>query len=124
MIKVNLLPVKKKKKAKPVPGFLVASVGITLAAVIIIGYLTYFFNSRIKLRQTKVAENETTIEQLERKIKSVENYEKLNATYKQHKDIIEQLGKNKTLPVKVVSEISALLPPASSSASPCFDAAM
>jgi type IV pilus assembly protein PilN len=110
MIKVNLLPFKKKKKAKQIPGFLVTMVLVTLITCIILAYVIYFFNARLASRQATIAANEKRIEELAKKIKAVENYEKLNATYQKHKDIIEQLGKNKTLPVKVLDEVSALLP--------------
>ncbi len=112
MIKINLLPVKKKKKkAKPVPGFLVATVIVTAVTIVILAYAVYFMNSRLSERKATIASNDRTIEDLARKIKDVENYEKLNATYQKNKEIIEQLGKNKTMPVKVLDEVSALLPP-------------
>lgn len=111
MIKINLLPVKKKKKAKPLPGFLFAGGGVAIAAIVVFSYLAIFYSSRISSRKARVEENKKTIEQLDKKIKSVQNYEKLNKTYKEHKEIIEQLGKNKTVPVKAINEISSLLPP-------------
>jgi type IV pilus assembly protein PilN len=110
MIKVNLLPVKKKKKAKPLPKFLVIGILVTLVTVIILSYVYYFFSSRVEARELQVRENEKRIEELREKIKAVEDYESRNATYKQRKELIEQLSKNKTLPVKILNEISALLP--------------
>ena len=111
MIKVNLLPLKrKKKKAKPLQGFIVAMVLITVVSLVILSYAVYFFNSRLAARQARIVQNEKMIEELSKQIKAVENYEKLNSTYQKHKEIIEQLGKNKTLPVKVLDEVSSLLP--------------
>jgi type IV pilus assembly protein PilN len=57
-----------------------------------------------------VADNERRLEELAKKIKAVNDYEKLNADYKNRKGIIEELGKNKSLPVKILDEISRLLP--------------
>ncbi len=111
MIKVNLLPVKKRKKAKPLPSFIIASVGVTLAVCVLLAYMVYFFNSRVTAKQGQVAENEKTLTKLKDRIKAVDDYEKRNATYKQRKEIIERLGRNKTLPVKVIDQVSALLPP-------------
>jgi type IV pilus assembly protein PilN len=111
MIKVNLLPFKKKKKAKPVPSFIIASVGITLAVCVLLAYTAYFYSSRVTARKNQIVENEKTLAKLKEKIKAVDDYEKRNATYKQRKNIIEQLGRNKTLPVKVIDQVSALLPP-------------
>lgn len=111
MIKINLIPVKKKKKARQVPGFLVLTVLVTLAALVISAYVVYFFNSRLSDRKATIAHNDKRIKELAQKIKAVDDYEKLNATYQKNKEIIEQLGKRKTLPVKVLDEVSTLLPP-------------
>jgi type IV pilus assembly protein PilN len=109
MIKVNLLPVKKRKKAKPLPTFLVATVGIALAAVAVMIYLNFLFQGRINEKNATVTRNEQTLAELARKIKTVDDYEKLNADYKKRKGIIEELGKNKTLPVKLLDEISRIM---------------
>ena len=110
MIKVNLLLVKKKKKQKPVPTFLISMVFITLATGAILAYLMFFFSGRVSERQAKVRENEAKIAELKQKIKDVEDFEKRNANFQKRKEIIETLGKNKTLPVKILDEISKLLP--------------
>ena len=110
MIKINLLPVKKRKKARQLPGFVVSMVLLLVVAGVISAYLIYFLNSRVSARQETIAKNEAKLTELSTKIKAVENYEKLNATYQKNKEIIEQLGKNKTLPVKVLDEVSTLLP--------------
>jgi type IV pilus assembly protein PilN len=110
MIKVNLLPVKKRKKAKPLPTFLIVTIGIAAAAVAMMIYLNFFFQGRVAERKAKVAENDKTLAELETKIKAVEDFEKLNADYQKRKEIIEQLGKNKTLPVKILDEVSRRLP--------------
>lgn len=110
MIKVNLLPVKKKRKAKQLPTFLIVTVGVVLLSIAVVAYLNYFFSSRVEERQATVAKNEKLIEELARKIKAVEDYEKRNADYTKRKDIIEQLGKNTAVPVKILDELSSLLP--------------
>lgn len=110
MIKVNLLPVKKRKKPKPIPAFLISTIIITVIAGVILAYLIYFFNSRVSSRQAQVRANEKKIEELKEKIKAVEDYEKRNTLFQQRKEIIEQLGKNKTVPVKILDKISAFLP--------------
>jgi len=110
MIKVNLLLVKKKKKQKPLPTFLISTVFITLATVAILAYLIFFFSGRVSARQAKVRENDAKIAELKQKIKDVEDYEKHNADFQKRKEIIETLGKNKSLPVKILDETSNLLP--------------
>jgi type IV pilus assembly protein PilN len=110
MIKVNLIPVKKKKKAKPLPTFLIVTVGVALLSIVAVAYLNYFYGSRVAERQATVDKNEKTIEELEKKIKAVDDYEKRNADYKKRKEVIEELEKNTTVPVKVLDELSTLLP--------------
>lgn len=111
MIKVNLLPVKKKKRQQPVPAFLISTVFITLAVIAVLAYLTFFFSGRVSERREKVQVNDAKIEELKRKIKDVEDYEKRNVVFQQRKEIIEKLGRNKTIPVKILDEVNAQLPP-------------
>jgi len=110
MIKVNLLPIKRKKKAKPLPSFLIITVIGTVVVCIIMAYLAFFFSSRLSARRDTFASNEKKIADLKAKIKAVEDFEQRNKTYKQRNDIMEQLSKNRTIPVKILDEISSLLP--------------
>lgn len=110
MIKVNLAPSKKKKKQKPVPSFAIYGIILFVASCLILGYVTFFFKSRVSERQAKVKENEVRIAELKQKIKAVEDFERLNKTFQQRRDIIEELGRNKSRPVKILDEISAQLP--------------
>ena len=94
MIKVNLLPVKKRKKQKPLPTFMISMLLVTLIAGAILAYLVFFFSGRVSEKKAKVSDNEAKITELKKKIKDVEDF-----------------GKNKTLPVKILDEINKLLPP-------------
>jgi type IV pilus assembly protein PilN len=110
MIKVNLIPVKRKKKPKPIPSFLIRTVIVTVVVGIVMAYLVLFFNSRLSMKKSQFTANEKKIAELKEKIKAVQNFELLNKTYKQRSDIIEQLSKNKSVPVRLLDEISGLLP--------------
>jgi type IV pilus assembly protein PilN len=110
MIKVNLIPLKRKKKAKPVPSFVIATLVVTLVAGIVMAYFYFFFNSRLATKKAQFSTNEKKIANLKEKIKAVENFEQLNKTFQQRSNIIEQLSKNKSIPVKLLDEISNLLP--------------
>jgi type IV pilus assembly protein PilN len=110
MIKVNLLPIKRKKKAKPLPSFLIITIIFTVVVCIVMAYLSFFFSSRLSARKETFTNNENKIAELKAKIKAVEDFEKRNKTYKQRNDIIEQLSKNRSIPVKILDEVSALLP--------------
>lgn len=110
MIKVNLLPVKRKKKAKPLPTFLLSTILATIAAALIMAYLTFFFTSRLNARKSDFANNERKIEELKQQIKAVEDFEQRNKKFKQRNDVIEQLSSNRSVPVKVLDEINLLIP--------------
>lgn len=110
MIKVNLLPVKRRKKAKPIPTFLVSAILITVVVGIIMAYIAYFFSSRLSDRQDQFAANERKIAELKERIKEVEDFERRNKIFEDRNAVIEKLSKNKSLPVKVLDELSSMLP--------------
>ena len=110
MIKVNLLPVKRKKKAKPIPSFIVTMVIITVIMIIVMANLAFFFNSRLVRKKTLFTNNESKILELKQKIKEVENFEQLNKIIEQRNGIIEQLRKNQSMPVRLLDEANNLLP--------------
>lgn len=110
MIKINLLPVKRKKKAKPLPTFLLSTIGVTVLAVAISLYLIYFFNARLSERKATVARNDAKIKELQEKIKAADEYEKKNAVVLEHNKVIEELTRNRSVPVKILDTISTQLP--------------
>ncbi len=110
MIKVNLLPFKRKKKQKPLPAFLIASVLITVIICVIMAYLAFFYSTRLSDKKSQVAANEGKIAELKDQIKAVNNFEERNKMFKDRNDVIEQLGKNKSVPVKILSEVASLIP--------------
>ncbi|MEW6001737.1 MAG: PilN domain-containing protein [Nitrospirota bacterium] len=110
MIKVNLLPVKRKRKPKPLPTFVPTLLIATIITIIVMVYLVIFFNHRLSTKKEQLLANEKKIEELKEKIKAVENFERLNNSIQQKNEIIEQLRKNQSIPVKILDGISGLLP--------------
>ena len=110
MIKVNLLPVKRKKKQKPLPAFLSASVLLTVIICVIMAYLAFFFSTKLSEKKNQFAANERKIAELKDQIKAVEDFEQRNKMFKDRNDVIEQLGKNTSVPVKIMSEVASLIP--------------
>ncbi|MEW6570038.1 MAG: PilN domain-containing protein [Nitrospirota bacterium] len=110
MIRVNLLPVKRRKKAKPIPSYLFLMIGVTVFTAVIMAFLTFLFNARLSERKAQFAANERKIAELKEKIKAVEDFERRNKIFRERSEIIEQLSRNKRIPVKILDEISSLLP--------------
>lgn len=110
MIRVNLLPTKRKKKAKAIPAFLISMVFLTLAAGIISAYLFYWLNSELSSLAKKKMDNEAQLGELNNKIKEVKNFEEQKKTLEQKTGIIEQLKKNQTFPIKILIEMGKVLP--------------
>ena len=110
MIKVNLLPLKRKRKPKPIPTFIISTVIITLITIIVFVNLVFLFNSRLSAKKKTFQANEQKLAELKLKIKEVENYEQLNQSIQQKSNLIEQLRKNQSVPVKLLDEINNLLP--------------
>lgn len=109
MIKINLLPTKRKKKAKPLPMYLVTLAFALLISIGLVIFVNSYLNGEIKRLKAKQAENDETIRQLNEKIKEVKNYEALNEKFKARKQVIEDLRKNQSVPVKVLDEVSMRL---------------
>jgi len=105
MIRINLLPVKRKKKPKPLPSFVVTATFLTLIVVFILGYLFYYYNSRLNDTRSRFEANRHKIEELKKRIKEVDDFEKLNKTIDERNKVIEQLRKNQNIPVIMLDEI-------------------
>ena len=110
MIRVNLLAVKRKKKAKPLPAFVISATLVTVVTICVLAYLVFYFNSKLEAAKGTVERNKKRIEELKGKIKEVENFEKLNKTIDERNKIIEQLRKNQNMPVMILDELSGTLP--------------
>lgn len=113
MIRVNLLPVakKRKRKAKPIPSFVVMGVLLSLFAFIGVAYAMFYIKNKISSLETEKKNNEKEIAELNKKLKDIENFEKLNKSFKERKEIIEKLRKDQSFPVKILNEVSKALPP-------------
>ncbi len=110
MIRINLLPYKRKKKAKPLPTFVISTALITVIAFCALAYLFFYFNADLQAANDRFEGNKKRIAELKNKIKEVDNFEKLNKTIEERTKIIEQLRKNQNKPVMILDEISRNLP--------------
>ncbi len=110
MIRINLLAVKRKKKARAILLEVIFAALLTLFALAVGGYLFYFLNNKIDVLTLQKKDNAKRIALLRKKVNELENYESLIKQIEQKQKVLEQLSKNQSVPVKVIDEISRLLP--------------
>ena len=109
MVRINLLP-SGKKKAVIVPPSIIYGV-ITLVILIIVTVtITFFLNKRIARAETEIAMQEQNLNNLKSKLTEVRNYEKDNEEFRNKTNIIEQLKKNQIVPLRLLDEVSEMLP--------------
>lgn len=109
MIRINLLPSKKKKAFVLPPAFIY---GIAAMVVIIIAVIagTFFLNNQISSKQAAISEKEQKLKKLEAALEEVKNYERDNKDYRDKNSVIEQLKKNQIVPLRLLDEVSEMLP--------------
>jgi len=109
MIRVNLLPVKRRKKTAPVPAWVMVLVFLLLVTGLGLVYTSHYMNSRIKSFTAQKKQNEARLKELDKQIREVKNYEQNNREYEEKSQVIEQLGKNQNAPVRMVLELAKSL---------------
>ena len=115
MLKINLLAEKRAKKeqvkATPAKKFLNLILIVTMAVLLVMGGLVYYFTSYQKDSLIKQLENNKNVmAQLQKKIVDVKKFEALNASIEQKTTLIENLRKHQAVPVRILDEVSSVLP--------------
>lgn len=111
MIRINLLAEKKKKKrAKGLANFLVAIIIVSGTALLIMGLVSFLLKSSVSKLKVQSESNKAKLTDLNRKINEVKKYEKLNKEIEQRNAIIETLRKNQAVPVKILDDVSTVMP--------------
>jgi len=112
MIKINLLPSKKKPPKKVTDLQKQVMLGILTTAAVAAGmayYWIYQTNRIAALQQEKIA-GEDTIRKQESMLKEVQNVEEEKRKVLEKISVVEQLKKNQAGPVRLLDEISTALP--------------
>lgn len=109
MIRINLLPSKKKRAFALPPVFIY---GIAAMVIVILAVIagTFFLNKQISSKQADISAKEQKLKKLQAALEEVKNYEKDNKDYKAKNNIIEQLKKNQIVPLRLLDEVSEMLP--------------
>lgn len=109
MIKINLIPAKRKKKPKPVPQFLLVMIALLLLAGLGAAFSSYYWGEKVATLEAQKRANAKTIAALQQKLKEVKDFEKLNEIFQRRQEVIEQLTKNQRVPVMILDEMSSRL---------------
>lgn len=109
MIRVNLLQVKRKKKAKPLPSFVVLGVLLALVFCLAVALVWMSQTKKIDTLNGVKNANQARIEALKKKVKEVDDFEAKIRQFEERKKVIVDLRKNQSVPVRIMNEISFVL---------------
>jgi type IV pilus assembly protein PilN len=86
--------------------------GIAATVVVIMAVIagTFFLNKQISSKQAEISAKEQKLIKLQAALEEVKNYEKDNKDYREKNSIIEQLKKNQIVPLRLLDEVSEMLP--------------
>jgi type IV pilus assembly protein PilN len=114
MIKINLLPVTKARKAKKQMEIQYEMIlGGVLVGFVLVActYFWYLMDSRIDRLKNEKTKANAELTALKEKVKEVEDYEKNKKILEDKNRIIEQLKKNQGAPVRLLDELSKSMEP-------------
>lgn len=112
MIKVNLLPTKRKPPRKVTELQKQVIIAVLVSAGVGTGMVFYAFNlnSKIAERQQERQEKQAKVAQQDNMLKEVKNVEEERRKVTEKIGVIEQLKKNQQGPVRLLDEISRAIP--------------
>ncbi len=110
MIRINLLPTKRKKKASEFPIHFIPGILITIIAVVSLIFYYFYLNNQISSIKADRTAKEQRLAEIKEKIKDVENYEKDNEAFREKNNAIEELKARQAAPLILLDEVSSMLP--------------
>ncbi len=110
MIRVNLLEIKRKKKPKAIPLSVVIVGFLTLLIIIATVLVNIYLNKTVEKLTAQKDDNQKKIAELDKKVAKVREYESLIKIIEGKQNVIVQLRKDQSEPVKILDQISRLLP--------------
>jgi Tfp pilus assembly protein PilN len=108
MIRINLLP--GKKKPLILPHVLIYGIIGTFVLIIVMVVFGVYLNKKVSAMQSDVLVKEQKLNELKETLKEVANYERDNQEFREKAKIIEQLKKNQIAPLILLDEVSEKLP--------------
>jgi type IV pilus assembly protein PilN len=110
IIRVNLLSVKRKKKPKALPIFVILGVFVAMAVILASGFVYWSLDREISNAKSQKVQNEKKIAELKEKAKEVENYEAEKKKLIERTNLIVELKKSQSIPVRIFIEMNNVVP--------------
>lgn len=110
MIRINLLPAKRKKKASEFPVHFIPGIVVTVIALVLMVVYFFYLNNQISAKKAEKASKEQRLAEIKEKIKEVEDYEKDNELFREKNKVIEDLKAKQAAPLRLLDELSNMLP--------------
>ena len=109
MIRINLLPTKRKKKSKPLPMYLIYS-GVTLIlSLAVLFFVNSYMGSRIKALEKEQSTKQAELKRLDALIKHVKDFKSKQDDLKKRIDVILAIAEKKAMPAKLFDEMARRL---------------
>ena len=112
MIKINLLPTKRKPPRKVTELQKQMIIAVLIIGGVVVGMIVYYFalTKKISERRQEVAVAQKKVAEQDNALKEVKNVETERKLVTEKIGIIEQLKKNQQGPVRLLDEVSKALP--------------
>lgn len=110
MIRINLLPVRAKKKRNTSIYQIVAMTAVVMVAFVGAFTVHTVYVNKVEEREKKIAENEQEIKRLQKIIGEVNELDKQKQRLLNQLAVIDKLEKGKRGPVRVLDEMSGQIP--------------
>lgn len=112
MIRINLLEEKKKEKKEvrlKLSPFVLTAV-VAGVVFVLMGITAFYLLSEVSQLKSRIETNKEILAALSKKINEVKRYEKLNKEIEHRSSIIESLRRHQSIPVKMIDDVSAMIP--------------
>lgn len=111
IVRINLLSGagQKQKSSRQINFFVILALVIG-SSILVAGGVTLYFSMTVSNLRTEVEANKKTFVGLQKKSEEIQKYEKLIADVKKKNELIDGLRKNQSVPVRLMDEVSALIP--------------
>lgn len=110
MIRINLLPVRAKKKRNTSIYQIVAMSAVLMVALVSAFTVHSVYVSDVEQREKKISDNEAEIKRLQKIIGEVNELDKQKTRLLSQLGVIDKLEKGKRGPVRVLDELSTAIP--------------